>query len=1175
MLSNYNTKRRSTRASSYPRIHQRRSTRASPSSRVELSNVATGLGLENGGGKFSIGRGGGPYQAPSLPMRVLSWNCRGLARPPAMQALVAWVRRYKVDCVFLMETKLGADQMETTCRAPNFDFGEFIPSCGRSGGFGLLWNIQAGITSVAKLHSGFECKVWDPDEALFWSLFAIYGTPYDDEKLVFWENLSSRINQILDPWALVGDLNVIAAKEVDSGCSKDEDEVEKEIVDLWEKWELVWRQRSREIWLSHGNRNSKFLQSSTLVRRKRNFIWSLKDDHGSLVFREREKGDILIKYFKSLFTSSDPCIPQDLQGLISGEITASENEVLMSIPTHEEITHHVFQMHPLKSPGPDGFSRCFFRKCWNSIGPEITSCIQTIFRSGSLPPLLNHTFICLIPKCENPDSVDKFQPIALCNFVYKVVTRIIAHRLRPLLDRLVSPLQSAFVPGRWIAESSLLTQELVHTIKSKKGKGGLMAIKIDMNKAYDRLEWKFIEKVLQVFGFHSHFITLIMKCITTISYSILLNGRPLKKFLPQRGIRQGDPMSPFLFILCNEVFSRLIARDQSLGKVNGIRIARNAPAISHLMFADDTILFYRANVEEAESLQNCMETYGSWSGQQCSKHKSGILFSGSCTNDSRRQIMEKLGVGLVKGNEKHLGNPFLFSRSKRKDFQFLKTNLCNRLEGWRMKTLSTIGRMVTIKSVAMAMPLYTMSSCKIPITSCQELDDIVRKFWCKGNLDSSWFLATKTWDVLCQPKGCGGLGFRRFSDMNNAFATLVWKGILEARKLICEGACTMLANGEDTNIWWQPWIPWLDYSKFREIIEIAWAKASSLCRVADLMFRRSRTWDRGFLNFVFGSEMGDRISSIQINAYAEKDLIIWKDSEVGAFSSMMLWRAVAGALPTSDKYGKTHTNDCLFCSSDNESPLHIFVRCPMAKALCFGGPFPLRSELTPGATLSEVICSILPLLEGSLKLPFLIWMTSAFETIWLWRNRIRYGRIMKISVDEMLNNALNRFVEMSDIHKPSSEQMLTISNSLPVSGVVSKVILADGSFKDGNFGATIVAIDDVNKQWLIRTIAGRLDCSIAAELKAVHLALLWAKEKQWEDMCIFSDSQVVVKSLLKGISPSWKCWTLFSSVLELKNSLVNCSCAFVSCDVISFVDLLAKDAEPLNCQGEGFPLWIP
>ncbi|KAF4371302.1 hypothetical protein F8388_023462 [Cannabis sativa] len=149
------------------------------------------------------------------------------------------------------------------------------------------------------------------------------------------------------------------------------------------------------------------------------------------------------------------------------------------------------------------------------------------------------------------------------------------------------------------------------------------------------------------------------------------------------------------------------------------------------------------------------------------------------------------------------------------------------------------------------------------------------------------------------------------------------------------------------------------------------------------------------------SVKGAYLSSQKSRLAEKQDLWNWIwNCKIHPRQSMMLWRAVARALPTSDKYGRTHTNDCLFCSSDNESPLHIF--------------------------------------KGPLKLPFLIWMASAFETIWLWRNRIRYGRIVKISVDEMLNNALKPFVEMSDIHKPSSEQMLTVSNSLPVPGVVSK-----------------------------------------------------------------------------------------------------------------------------------------
>ncbi|KAM6568696.1 hypothetical protein CsatB_016681 [Cannabis sativa] len=138
--------------------------------------------------------------------------------------------------------------------------------------------------------------------------------------------------------ALESKLLLLQSREVNSSSIVEEEEVEKEISKLWEKQELIWRQRSREIWLTDGDRNSKFFQASTMVRRKRNFIWSLKNDLGSVVFLKKEKGEVLNNYFKRLFSSFNPYFPEDLQGLISGDITTRENEDLISIPTHEEIS---------------------------------------------------------------------------------------------------------------------------------------------------------------------------------------------------------------------------------------------------------------------------------------------------------------------------------------------------------------------------------------------------------------------------------------------------------------------------------------------------------------------------------------------------------------------------------------------------------------------------------------------------------------------------------------------------------------------------------------------------------------------------------------------------------------------------------------------------------------------
>lgn len=211
---------------------------------------------------------------------------------------------------------------------------------------------------------------------------------------------------------------------------------------------------------------------------------------------------------------------------------------------------------------------------------------------------MNHTFIVLIPKSEKASTVNQFRPISLCNVIYKAISKILANRLKEVLPKIISPWQAGFVPGRTIQENSIVAQELVHSMKHKKGKKGLVAIKVDMEKAYDKMEWCFLEKVMRCFGFNDKWINWVMQCISTVSFSILINGGPMGFFNPMRGLRQGDPLSPFLFILGAEVLSRLIQKAEESGAIHGIKAARGCQAISHLQFVDDLLIFSQANQDE-------------------------------------------------------------------------------------------------------------------------------------------------------------------------------------------------------------------------------------------------------------------------------------------------------------------------------------------------------------------------------------------------------------------------------------------------------------------------------------------------------------------------------------------------------------------------------------------------
>ena len=164
--------------------------------------------------------------------------------------------------------------------------------------------------------------------------------------------------------------------------------------------------------------------------------------------------------------------------------------------------------------------------------------IKRIFMEKKVPEYLNTTHLALIPKIQGPETLGNYRPISLCNTVYKVLTKIIVARLRPFLGKLISPLQTAFVPGRKGMDNVIIAQEIIHSLSKKKGNTGYMAIKIDLEKAYDKIEWSFVRKMLVRANFPPNLRDIIMSCVSTVSTSILFNGEALKPIYPSRGIRQ-------------------------------------------------------------------------------------------------------------------------------------------------------------------------------------------------------------------------------------------------------------------------------------------------------------------------------------------------------------------------------------------------------------------------------------------------------------------------------------------------------------------------------------------------------------------------------------------------------------------------------------------------------------
>ncbi|KAH7514410.1 hypothetical protein FEM48_Zijuj11G0086700 [Ziziphus jujuba var. spinosa] len=185
---------------------------------------------------------------------------------------------------------------------------------------------------------------------------------------------------------------------------------------------------------------------------------------------------------------------------------------------------------------------------------------------------------------------------------------------------------------------------------------------------------------------------MIRSCLSLVHYSLLLNGSVCGTFQPERGIRQGDPLSPILFILCSEILSRLLLKEEDQDRLHGIKVDRNAPAISHLMYADDLIISCRANHRDATIIKECLSYFCSWSGQEVNEEKSNIFFSRSTPRKAKMAIKEILGFKDLGTSTIYLGNSLVFGRNKTKEFHILKERLKGRLEGWNRHFLSKVGK---------------------------------------------------------------------------------------------------------------------------------------------------------------------------------------------------------------------------------------------------------------------------------------------------------------------------------------------------------------------------------------------------------------------------------------------------------------------------------------------------
>lgn len=310
------------------------------------------------------------------------------------------------------------------------------------------------------------------------------------------------------PWERIKELREkitsIEAGPISQASKEDLCQLRSELEHLYMDEEIYWRQRCKNLWAKERDRNTRYFHAKSSKRRKNNTISGLQNSLGEWKEEVGEVENIISDYFSTLFTSSSPpaTIIDEVLEAVSPVVSPTMNQSLSMSFTTSEVTLALSQMSPLKSPGPDGFPPIFFQKYWHILGSDISSCVLNFLNSQNLPRMLNFTFIVLIPKISNPKKITEFRPISLCNVIYKIGSKMIANRIKPFLNDIISPIQSAFVPKRLITDNVLVAFELNHFLKCRtRGKKQFMALKLDVSKAYDRIEWVFLRCVLLKMGF--------------------------------------------------------------------------------------------------------------------------------------------------------------------------------------------------------------------------------------------------------------------------------------------------------------------------------------------------------------------------------------------------------------------------------------------------------------------------------------------------------------------------------------------------------------------------------------------------------------------------------------------------------------------------------------------------
>lgn len=624
-----------------------------------------------------------------------------------------------------------------------------------------------------------------------------------------------------------------------------------------EKWfalataeESFLQQRSKVNWLGKGDCSSGYYHRSIRTRQAINLISTLLDDNGRLIDSKADIQNHIVGFYENLLGGhQDQSLASldDLMVLLPQRLSISILETISRPFTDEDIQQVFFSMPKNKAPGPDGFPSEFFTGNWDTVGRDAIDAVQEFFSSGTLLQQWNTTILTLIPKKKNANRIADFRPISCCNTLYKAVSKLLAERLKQVLPSLISNSQSAFIPGRLLVENVLMATELIQGYNWKKITKRSM-LKVDLKKAFDSINWSFIVLILRALGFPEPFVNLIYQCISTTRFSVAINGELCGYFKGARGLRQGDPLSPYLFVLAMEVFSQMMNKEFDSGAIGYHPVASN-PCVTHLAFADDIMIFFDGHFSSLQQILLTMERFATWSGLKMNRSKTELFTAG--LNQEETTNMMSLGFSIGSLPVRYLGLPLMHRKLQICDYRPLLDQLIARFTSWSSRALSFAGRRELIGSVIYGTLNFWFSSFILPKGCIKQVESLCSRFLWNGNINKR-AAARISWSTCCLPKSEGGLGLRDFYIWNKTLclkliwllfteneslwaawcklnrikqdclwsldslsqSSWIWKALLKLRPLAEQFLRCHIGNGRRASFWFDHWTPMGPLIKF-------------------------------------------------------------------------------------------------------------------------------------------------------------------------------------------------------------------------------------------------------------------------------------------------------------------------------------------------------------------------